>query len=689
MLRNNSLIVRKPHQRVHPLFQQLAVSSVGHVVRLGSSAPNVLCSAKKRGGSQAQVAEQADETIETPFFEPAVRAFSLGFGSGVLLELAHVASKVFATGVDEGLGHFPAWMFTNAEAMSQLAPIVAWDNLAAVSSCVLFYMIEVAAILSVMQQFPDDARKAAEAITRMPTLPKRLMPLRLSAVKRTLYALIALRWPFSPGLQGAGEGAAAPPATTTATTTANGPEAGARSRPLAFVDDGPGRGAAVQDRPAIIPPGLGAPGAPLPPFPRPDAQPGRRSGPATKDRRSNAPGSSSRPSTAPPGPPITSPGRRAGLAPGAWDPTAPLPGNAPAFLLGSKRAKELRDRRAYLKNFWYAAALSQALGEDAPLEVQLLGRKVVLWRDSDTGVVRCLDNACPHRGAPLGRGWLKDAGGHSCVVCPYHGWALDGEGRLREVPSSADQRHLPRRPLVGAYPVEERGGFIWLFFGSSALPADELPPIPWTPELNMPGWTPVYGEMEFDAPHWNVFDNALDMAHIHYLHGDSFGNSSKPVIQDMSMRRGDYAVHGSFRIHNKPVSPLWDWTAVESVPVEYSAHLPSTSSIKISLGAGVQMITFVNTVPVSASRAINRFCLIRNFAGWEGFDRWARNAMFKILSEDKVMVEQLQPEVVPLEVSLEADRPQIAFRRLRQSWVDVGYSVDPEDTELHTGSLDL
>ncbi|GFH29461.1 hypothetical protein HaLaN_28119, partial [Haematococcus lacustris] len=72
MLRNNSLIVRKPHQRVHPLFQQLAVSSVGHV---------------------AQVAEQADETIETPFFEPAVRAFSLGFGSGVLLELAHVASK--------------------------------------------------------------------------------------------------------------------------------------------------------------------------------------------------------------------------------------------------------------------------------------------------------------------------------------------------------------------------------------------------------------------------------------------------------------------------------------------------------------------------------------------------------------------------------------------------------------------
>jgi hypothetical protein len=32
--------------------------------------------------------------------------------------------------------------------------------------------------------------------------------------------------------------------------------------------------------------------------------------------------------------------------------------------------------------------------------------------------------------------------------------------------------------------------------------------------------------MEFEAPHWPVFENAIDMAHIHYLH--SFGNSEKP-----------------------------------------------------------------------------------------------------------------------------------------------------------------
>lgn len=54
-----------------------------------------------------------------------------------------------------------------------------------------------------------------------------------------------------------------------------------------------------------------------------------------------------------------------------------------------------------------------------------------------------------------------------------------------------------------------------------------------------------------------------------------------------------------------------------------------------------------------------RFALVRNFAGWEGFDGWARNAMFKILGEDKVMVEKLTPERLEAEFSLGPDAPQV------------------------------
>lgn len=132
-----------------------------------------------------------------------------------------------------------------------------------------------------------------------------------------------------------------------------------------------------------------------------------------------------------------------------------------------------------------------------PLGVEILGRTVTLFRDPATNVVRCLDDVCPHRGAPLHKGWVTQVeplpssasaaaaatapgggdssgsagAGGSCVVCPYHGWAFDGEGRLAAVPSAEERGRWPRRPLVDSYPVEEkvsarairatRGGCCW------------------------------------------------------------------------------------------------------------------------------------------------------------------------------------------------------------------------------------
>jgi hypothetical protein len=75
------------------------------------------------------------------------------------------------------------------------------------------------------------------------------------------------------------------------------------------------------------------------------------------------------------------------------------------------------------------------------------------------------------------------------------------------------------------------------------------------------------------------------------------------------------------------MNKLWEWTNTgDSVPVTAKAMLPSTSAVTIDLAHGVSMITFVNTVPISENKSINRFALIRNFMGWEGFDDYARSA---------------------------------------------------------------
>jgi hypothetical protein len=131
---------------------------------------------------------------------------------------------------------------------------------------------------------------------------------------------------------------------------------------------------------------------------------------------------------------------------------------------------------------------------------------------------------------------------------------------------------------------------------------------------------------------------------------------------------------------------------VKEVQITARAMLPSSSVIAFTLGNGLSFSTFVNTVPINANRTVNRFALIRNLevpgAPWTNkvfnmaaWDKLAHDAMIKILSEDKVMVEQLRPDLLQREVNVKADGVQTAYRKLRQSWVDLGYGTLPETGE--------
>ena len=53
------------------------------------------------------------------------------------------------------------------------------------------------------------------------------------------------------------------------------------------------------------------------------------------------------------------------------------------------------------------------------------------------------------------------------------------------------------------------------------------------------------------------------------------------------------------------------------------------------------------------------------------------------------MVEELRPDLLPREISVKADLPQIAFRKLRQEYIDMGYGVAPEAVERRYTAPDL
>lgn len=56
-------------------------------------------------------------------------------------------------------------------------------------------------------------------------------------------------------------------------------------------------------------------------------------------------------------------------------------------------------------------------GEGMVIEVD--GKDLALFNVE--GVFYALDNTCPHRGGPLGEGFLEG----TVVTCPWHGWKFD------------------------------------------------------------------------------------------------------------------------------------------------------------------------------------------------------------------------------------------------------------------------
>ncbi|MDA1325241.1 MAG: Rieske 2Fe-2S domain-containing protein [Proteobacteria bacterium] len=85
-----------------------------------------------------------------------------------------------------------------------------------------------------------------------------------------------------------------------------------------------------------------------------------------------------------------------------------------------------------MRRYWIPALLCKQLSEPdcTPVRVQLLGEKLVAFRDS-RGRIGLLDERCPHRTASLFFGRNEECG----LRCVYHGWKFDVDGKCVDLPS--------------------------------------------------------------------------------------------------------------------------------------------------------------------------------------------------------------------------------------------------------------
>ena len=108
--------------------------------------------------------------------------------------------------------------------------------------------------------------------------------------------------------------------------------------------------------------------------------------------------------------------------------------------------------------------LVAGLSGDAPapgdwFSFEACGRSAVVWRGAD-GALRAFVNACRHRGMRVASGC-----GHEdrALVCPYHSWSYDGEGRLAAMPGAVGFADVDRDELrLTPLPVHEEAGLVYV-----------------------------------------------------------------------------------------------------------------------------------------------------------------------------------------------------------------------------------
>jgi len=232
----------------------------------------------------------------------------------------------------------------------------------------------------------------------------------------------------------------------------------------------------------------------------------------------------------------------------------------------------------YLLNEWYAAAFTDELGSQ-PLLRTLLETPVVMYR-GESGQAVALHDRCPHRFAPLHQG--KVIG--DSLRCPYHGLQFGAGGAC--VHNPIGEGKIPQAARTTAYPLAERDGIVWLWFGDQ--PADEARIRRWPEFEDSAGWASVQGSMSLQGEYRLVADNLLDLSHAEFLHPNLATPGFNRRTQYSMEQDGDTVIARNWR-PNEPISNLFRMAFGDAAPetVDHRSivrwQAPSTLHLEIGV----------------------------------------------------------------------------------------------------------
>jgi len=298
-----------------------------------------------------------------------------------------------------------------------------------------------------------------------------------------------------------------------------------------------------------------------------------------------------------------------------------------------RRPKVTEGLHLGLPNFWYPILRSEQLG-DKPIQVQRFGQRLAVWRDGSRQP-RVFEDRCPHRGAPLSQGRVRGAE----LACAYHGWRFDAAGDCIDMPLEPPDSARRSRMCVKAYAAEDRGGYIWMFYGDRT----NVPPLKVPEEIADDAWSMYKTDYVWDTNWLNILDNVLDPLHAIHLHAGAVTQRKRAKFKNFEITQDHEA---GFRLGK--VGYRGDGS-VGPVEGEVEFLLPNLLRLDIADGTqqGLYRVVIMST-PIDAGHVCAFYLRGRRARGWRRL-AWAlwwllhQRAVHNVAAQDRDIMSGMAP----------------------------------------------
>ena len=188
-----------------------------------------------------------------------------------------------------------------------------------------------------------------------------------------------------------------------------------------------------------------------------------------------------------------------------------------------------REQASLFSRNWTFAGVTMDFKEPGDFKtVQAGAHSLIVVKDQD-GTLRGFHNICRHRGTELLEG-CGNAG--KTIVCPYHNWVYNLDGRLRGVPAQRECFPDMDKKKVALFGAAVGIFKNLVFVHPQAEPVEPfdtwknaLSSVPWPHDLEAAEMEENPDDVVYELKcNWKVFvENAIDGYHLSYLHKNTLG----------------------------------------------------------------------------------------------------------------------------------------------------------------------